>query len=202
MDEPDSIRRTVTVFGSGTASEDSEEFRQAERLGRALAERGLVVCNGGYGGTMLAAARAARAAHGSTVGVTLAGSDSSAPNPCIEREIPCSSFVERITVMLETGHGYVVLPGGTGTLAEVGLLFEMMNKLLLPTRPIVLLGPFWLPLLELLRGERILDARRQYTPVEGVNSMGVVACTNLPEAAADFLSLNLLRGDSDGPTVS
>ena len=94
MGDPQGTPHTVTVFGSGSAHEGDEEFRRAEQLGKALAERGLALCNGGYGGTMLAAARAARLAGGTAIGVTLSGS---APNPRITREIPCGSLVERIS---------------------------------------------------------------------------------------------------------
>jgi len=191
MERPDKVSRAVTIFGGASAREGSAEFTQAERLGTALAKRGLAVCNGGYGGTMLAAARGARQAGGVTLGVTLKGQSASGANAWIQREIACEDLLQRIMKLLELGDAYVVLPGGTGTLAETSLMLELMNKGLLPLKPVVLLGPFWLPLLEVLRGERILCGDRPHAQTKGVSLMGEMACTNSPEAAAEFLDANV-----------
>lgn len=107
--------------------EDTETYRQAQRLGKLLAEAGLAVCNGGYGGLMEASARGARAGRGHTVGVTCVLWPAQA-NRWIVEEIRTTSFMERLRMLIERGDAYIVLPGGTGTLAELALAWEMMNK--------------------------------------------------------------------------
>ena len=63
-------KKIVTVFGSSHAEPVEELYQTAFQLGRAIAELGLTLCNGGYGGTMAAAAAGAVEAGGHTIGVT------------------------------------------------------------------------------------------------------------------------------------
>ena len=119
--------KTVTIFGSSLPGEGSAAYAEARRLGRLLAEGGFAVCNGGYGGLMEASARGAREAGGHTLGVTCELWTSQV-NPWIVEEIRTPSFFERLTTLIERGDAYIVLPGGTGTLAELALVWEMMNK--------------------------------------------------------------------------
>jgi len=84
------MERIITIFGSNQPIEGTSDYAVAYELGKRLAERGFTICNGGYGGTMEAAAR-----------------------------------------------------GGTGTLVELALSWEYINKGLSPPKPIVLLGDFW-----------------------------------------------------------
>ncbi|MGD2174837.1 MAG: LOG family protein [Candidatus Brocadiaceae bacterium] len=187
-------QKVVTVFGSGSAPEGSDECESAARLGQALAAHGLAVCNGGYGGTMLAAARAAHEADAHTIGVTLGSAGWGPANPFIRREISCTSLAERIMTLLEMGDGYVVLPGGTGTLAEIGLLLELLNKGMMKPAPVVFLGDHWQPLLSLLRGEGLFHGAPPYAASEGIEMLGRIAWASDPESAAAFLAANLGTG--------
>jgi uncharacterized protein (TIGR00730 family) len=149
--------KTITIFGSSMPDEGTEVYRQAERLGRLLAEAGLTVCNGGYGGLMEASARGAKEAHGHTVGVTCKIWPAHA-NRWIIEEIRTSSFMERLMTLIERGDAYIVLPGGTGTLAELALVWEMMNKSSLARsmggpRPLLVMAPYWQPVIGCLEQE-------------------------------------------------
>ncbi len=152
--------KTVSIFGSSLPREGSEAYEEARRLGRLLAEAGLAVCNGGYGGLMEASARGAREAGGHTVGVTCAIWPSAA-NRWIAEEVRTRSFLERLTTLIERGDAYVVLPGGTGTLAELALVWEMMNKSTLSKtvggrKPLLVMVPYWQPVIECLNQETSL----------------------------------------------
>ena len=154
--------KTITIFGSALPSEGSAAYEEARRLGRLLAERGFAVCNGGYGGLMEASARGAREAGGHTVGVTCALWPARA-NPWIAEEIRAASFMERLSSLIERGDAYVVLPGGTGTLAELALVWEMMNKSVLAKtvggrKPLLVMAPYWQPVIECLRQESNLNS--------------------------------------------
>ena len=64
-------------------------------------------------------------------------------NQYLSREIVTHSLLERLETLLRLGDGYVAAKGGTGTLAEIALAWEFINKRILPRRPLVLLGSFW-----------------------------------------------------------
>jgi len=139
---------------------------------------------------MEAAARGARQEGGRVVGVTLERG-TGRPNRWLDEVHPQPDLPARIMELLDRGDGYVVLGGGTGTLAEIGMLLELQNKGLVPRRPVVFLGRFWRPLLELLRDEPLLREQAPFQPVEGAEMLGLVACTDSPEAAARYLAHNL-----------
>jgi len=155
--------KTVTIFGSSLPGEGSAAYAQARRLGRLLAESGFAICNGGYGGLMEASARGAREAGGHTIGVTCELWRSRV-NPWIVEEIRTSSFLQRLMTLIERGDAYIVLPGGTGTLAELALVWEMMNKSALAEtvggpKPLLVMAPYWQPVIECLQQEGQLNAQ-------------------------------------------
>ena len=137
----------VTVFGSSQAEPHSELYQIAHELGTAIAELGLTLCNGGYGGTMEAAARGAFVAGGHTIGVTCTRfSGRGGANPYIRQEIPTADLFRRLETLIRLGRAFVVLPGGTGTLVELALVWEHAAKGSMPDRPIVCVGRRWLGL--------------------------------------------------------
>ncbi|MGH7550418.1 MAG: LOG family protein [Gemmatimonadota bacterium] len=141
----------IAVFGSGDAP--AADLERARRLGRALAEAGYGVINGGYGGTMEASAAGAREAGGTTVGVTCRTfTFRSGPNPHVQEVVEAPSLMGRIETLLTRAAGYVVLPGGNGTLAELSLAWEHVRKGLLPgdERPIVAWEEPWKKVVGLL----------------------------------------------------
>jgi len=142
-------KRIVTVFGSGGAKKREPLYQTALELGRAIAELDLTLCNGGYGGTMEAAARGATEAGGHTIGVTCTRFRRAGPNPYIRQEIPTFDLFQRLQTLIRLGRAYVVLPGGTGTLAELSLAWESRNKgRLRDDRPLIMLGDTWQPVID------------------------------------------------------
>jgi uncharacterized protein (TIGR00730 family) len=142
---------TISVFGTARAKAGEPVFCLAEQLGRELAEAGFVIANGGYGGTMRAAAKGAAEAGGTVVGVTCSAFKNSVANEFVTREIVTGSLDERLDTLVRLGQGYVVLPGGTGTLLELARVWELKNKKFLDrAKPLVLVGGFWRPLVDLV----------------------------------------------------
>jgi len=176
--------KTITVFGSSLPHEGSVAYAEAQRLGRLLAECGFTICNGGYGGLMEASARGAREAGGHTIGVTCELWASRA-NPWIVQEIRTHSFLERLTTLLERGDAYIVQPGGTGTLAELALAWEMMNKSALAKtvggrKPLLVMSPYWQPVIECMQQEGQLNSRSTWrAPAMEI----ITLITNVDEAA-------------------
>jgi len=149
--------KTVTIFGSSLPAEGTPAYAEGRRLGNLLVQAGFAVCNGGYGGLMAATARGAREAGGHTIGITCAVWSAKA-NPWIVEEVHTLSFPERLMTLIERGDGYIVMPGGTGTLAELALVWEMMNKSSLARtvggqRPLLVMAPYWQPVIDCLKQE-------------------------------------------------
>lgn len=119
--------KTVTVFGSSRPREGEEEYALACELGAALASCGFIVCSGGYGGVMEAASRGAKEAGGRTLGIT-SNFFQAKINRWVDDEIRVKTWQERLFALVRRGHGYVVCPGGTGTLVELAVVWEMLNK--------------------------------------------------------------------------
>jgi len=146
--------KTITIFGTANAKPGDLAYTLAEEIGKLLAQAGFCLANGGYGGTMLAAAKAATQLGGKTIGVTCARFKRSVANEYITREIVTDSLDERLDTLIKLGQAYVVLPGGTGTLLELAKVWELKNKgFLQETKPIILVGEFWKPLVDLITAD-------------------------------------------------
>lgn len=147
-------KKTITIFGTAAAKVGEPAFILAEQIGRLLARSGFTIVNGGYGGTMLAAAKAATEAGGQVIGVTCSAFKRGKANEYITREIITESLDERLETLIKLGGAYVVLPGGTGTLLELAKVWELKNKGFLEKgKPIILMGEFYRPLVELIAAE-------------------------------------------------
>jgi uncharacterized protein (TIGR00730 family) len=144
-------RKTVTIFGTSRARPGDSTFALALETGRLLARAGFTIANGGYGGTMLAAAKGAAEAGGQIIGVTCSAFKSATANEYVSRQIVTDSLDERLDTLIELGQAYIALPGGTGTLLELAKVWELRNKgFLKDNKPIILVGEFWKPLVELI----------------------------------------------------
>ena len=144
-------KKIITIFGTSRAAAGDAIFTLAMETGRLLAQAGFTIANGGYGGTMLAAAKGAAEAGGEIIGITCSAFKSSRANVYVTREIDTGSLDERLDTLVKLGQAYIVLPGGTGTLLELAKVWELKNKgFLNANKPIILLGGFWKPLVKLI----------------------------------------------------
>jgi hypothetical protein len=143
-------RKTIVVFGSSKPSPGDPQWQIAFDVGRALGEAGFCVANGGYGGTMEASAAGAREIGEHTIGVTCKSFGRSRANQHIVEEIATPDLDHRLRTLIDLGDGYIVLPGMTGTLVELAMVWELIAKRLMPPRPLVCLGEFWQPLLDMM----------------------------------------------------
>ncbi len=145
--------KTITIFGTAKAKLGEPTYTLAYEAGRLLAQAGFTIANGGYGGTMLAASKGAAEEGGETIGVTCSAFTGTA-NEYISREIVTGSLDERLDTLIKLGQAYVVLPGGTGTLLELAKVWELKNKGFIEAdKPIILVGKFWRPLVDLIAGD-------------------------------------------------
>lgn len=177
----------VTVFGSSRPREGDAEYRSARRVGKLLAQAGYVVCNGGYGGIMEASARGAKEAGGKTVGV-LTNIFGREANPYIDRRIIEHSLLERLTKLIELGNAYVVLRGGTGTLVELAIVWEYLNKQIMPQKPMVVIGKFWTPVIATMKRQLVREGRN--------GAAGYATIASSPEKCVKMLEEKLGRKNS------
>ena len=146
--------KIITIFGTSRVSPEDRAFGLAYEIGMLLAQSGFVIANGGYGGTMLGAAKGAAQAGGKTIGVTCSAFGRGGANEYVSREIVTHSLDERLDTLIKLGRGYVVLPGGTGTLLELAKVWELKNKgFLAAHKPIILVGGFWKSLVDLIAAD-------------------------------------------------
>lgn len=141
----------VTVFGSSRPRAGDADYEEARALGSALAKHGFAVCSGGYGGVMEAVSRGAKEAGGKTYGVTAEFFKAARLNPWIDVEVRKHTWEERLFELIRTAQGFVACKGGTGTLVELAVVWEMLNKSVMSGKPFAVLGDFWLPILERVR---------------------------------------------------
>jgi hypothetical protein len=148
------MNNVVTIFGSSKPKPGEPAYQLAYDLGKSLAKAGFTVCNGGYGGTMEAGSKGAKDAGGKTIGVTCNIFGRSGPNAFLDDIIETDNLHTRLTKLIDLAGAYIVLPGGSGTLVELSLVWEMVAKKLMNHKPIILMGDFWQPVIEITATER------------------------------------------------
>lgn len=139
---------TLVIFGSSRPAPESPNYVQAYELGKALSQAGYRIANGGYGGTMAASAQAAKEVGGSTIGVTCDIFGRTGPNQWIDKEIKTDNLNHRLEALINLADAFIALPGSTGTLLELAMVWELMNKQFLAAKPLICLGNYWKPLVE------------------------------------------------------
>ena len=105
---------------AGSAGAPAADLDAAERVGRALAERGAVVVCGGRGGVMEAACRGAKAGGGATLGI-LPGLDRAEANPFVDMAVPTGLGEARNALVVRACDALIAVGGEWGTLSEIAL---------------------------------------------------------------------------------
>lgn len=138
---------TVAVFGASDSKADDPEYSEAVRCGRLLAEAGLAVATGGYGGLMEAVSRGAREAGGLVIGVTAPSvfPHRQGANRFVSEERRAGSLTERIHELMQADAA-IALPGSIGTLTELmvawNLAYVAQSGPSSP-KPVVAVGERW-----------------------------------------------------------
>ena len=176
------MRKTITIFGSSIPQQGDEQYSAAEKLGELLALKGFDVCNGGNLGIMEAVSRGAVRNGSNAIGLTL-DSPGFTSNKYLTEEIICSSLFDRITKLIQYGDGYVILQGGTGTLLELSAVWELMNKDMLPIKPIVCHSSMWKEIVNIMNAQ--LRKENRLTDL--------VKCSNSVEEIVEYLAEKLIK---------
>jgi uncharacterized protein (TIGR00730 family) len=135
----------VTVFGSARFPEGHRYYELARRLGRRLAEEGYTVMTGGGPGIMEAANRGAREGGGLSIGCNIRLPHEQEPNPYLDRFVEFEYFFVRKVMLVKYSQGFIIMPGGLGTMDELFETATLIQTGKIQKFPIIAMGSdFWL----------------------------------------------------------
>ena len=145
-------RPAVTIFGSARVPEDHPAYRMAQDVGRRFAEAGFAVVTGGGPGVMEAANRGAHDAGGLSIGFNIDLPHEQHENPYVDVGVTFKHFYARKTMLVKAAEGFVMFPGGFGTLDELFEALTLIQTGKVLNFPVVLFGrDHWDGLLEWFR---------------------------------------------------
>jgi uncharacterized protein (TIGR00730 family) len=151
-------RPAVTIFGSARIREGSEEYEQAREVGGRFAAAGFAVVTGGGPGAMEAANRGAREGGGLSVGFNIELPHEQHENRYLDIELTFRHFYARKTMFVKAAEGFVIFPGGFGTLDELFEALTLIQTGKVLHFPVVLFDrAYWEPLLAWIRGRLLAE---------------------------------------------
>jgi uncharacterized protein (TIGR00730 family) len=134
------VPKAVTVFGSARLRPGDDEYREAEALGRALAEAGHAVITGGGPGAMEAVNKGAIEAGGRSIGACIELPHEEKPNAYLTDTLSFRYFFVRKVMFVKYAKAVVILPGGFGTLDELFESITLVQTRKIPPIPVILAG--------------------------------------------------------------
>ncbi|MEU6734559.1 LOG family protein [Streptomyces physcomitrii] len=150
----------ISVFGSARTPVDSPDYEAGVQLGKALVQAGFAVITGGGPGAMEAANKGAREAGGVSVGLGIELPFEQGLNPHVDIGVNFRYFFVRKTMFVKYAQGFVVLPGGLGTLDEFFEALTLVQTRKVTQFPIVLFGTaYWGGLIDWLRDTVIAQGK-------------------------------------------
>jgi len=138
------IEKAVTVWGSARVKRSDEWYRKAVKTGKLLARKGYTVITGGGPGIMEAANRGATEAGGNSIGLNIELPKEQKPNPYIKTLISFRYFFTRKVMFVKYTKGFIIFPGGFGTLDEFTEAITLIQTERIHKFPVVLLDrTYW-----------------------------------------------------------
>jgi uncharacterized protein (TIGR00730 family) len=164
-------RPAVSIFGSARVSRDSEPYRLARTTGRLFAEAGFAVVTGGGPGVMEAANRGCQEAGGLSVGFNIELPHEQDLNPYCDIGMKFKHFYARKTMFVKAAEGFVIFPGGFGTLDELYESLTLIQTGKVSNFPVVLFDKeFWGEMLDWVRKQLLADGLISPNDVELLHS--------------------------------
>jgi uncharacterized protein (TIGR00730 family) len=173
----------VTVFGSARFPEDHRWYAMAQQVGAELGRRGFTVMTGGGPGIMEAANRGARDVGAPSIGCNIALPNEQKPNPWCDQTVEFRYFFIRKVMLLKYSYGFVVLPGGYGTMDELFETLTLMQTGKIADFPVVIMGKdYWDELDDFIQRRMIPDGTIDK------QDRSLVKVTDDPVEAAEFIA--------------
>lgn len=179
----------VTVFGSARFPEDHRYYQLGREMGRRLGTAGFTVMTGGGPGIMEAANRGAKDVGACSVGLNIVLPFEQKPNPYLDLWMEFHYFFVRKVMLVKYSYGFVVLPGGFGTLDEIFETATLIQTGKIKQFPLVLMGTeYWRPLMDFMRDKMIPEGTISSVDVERI------LFTDSPDEAMEFI-LKVVTGE-------
>jgi uncharacterized protein (TIGR00730 family) len=183
------IPRGISVFGSSRTRPDDPVYAQARELGAAAARAGFAVITGGGPGVMEAANRGCTEAGGVSVGCNIELPFEQALNPYVGLSVDFRYFFVRKTMFVKYAEGFVVFPGGFGTLDELFEALTLVQTGKILHFPVVLVGSsYWSGLLDWLRTTALAEGKIS------ADDFALVKVCDDPDEVIEFISGVLAMG--------
>jgi len=183
FDELGSIGPAVSFFGSSRAKPEQRYYKLAERTACQIAKAGFAVITGGGGGIMEAANKGAAEAGGKSIGLNIELPMEQIPNEHQNLSLHFRYFFCRKVMFLKYAHGFIVFPGGYGTMDEFFESLVLIQTLKQASFPVILMGSnYWDGLTDWMK-EKMLKEYNHITPED----MNVFTVVDEPEAAVKII---------------
>src|SRR3979411_406351 len=193
FDALNEVGPAVTVFGSARATHDDPYYAAGWTLGPAVARRGFAVFTGGGPGIMEAVNRGCQEAGGLSVGCNIELPDEQELNAYVDLGVEFRYFFVRKNMFVKYARGFVIFPGGLGTLDELFESLTLAQTGKIEHFRVVLFGTeYWTGLLDWIR--KVVLARGAISPQD----MDLMTLTDDPEEAA-AMATRPLPLDTDEP---
>ncbi len=161
------VGKAVSFFGSARTTPDDPDYAAARTLARRMGEEGFAIITGGGPGTMEAANRGARDSGAHSIGLAIELPHEEAPNPHIDIGLTFHYFFVRKVMFVRYSSGFVVFPGGFGTLDELFEAATLRQTEKIRHFPIVLFGSsYWGGLVDWLRDRALAEGKISPSDVE------------------------------------
>jgi uncharacterized protein (TIGR00730 family) len=200
FEELGNIGPAVTIFGSARAKPTEKYYKLAEETAAEITKAGFAVFTGGGSGIMEAANKGAARVGGKSIGLNIELPLEQVPNNYQNLSLNFKYFFTRKVMFLKYAHGFIVLPGGYGTMNEFFEALMLIQTLRQASFPVILMGSdYWAGLLEWVK-ETMLTQHSYISPED----IDVFTIVDDPKKAAqiiiDFREAEG-RGGFEFPTV-
>jgi uncharacterized protein (TIGR00730 family) len=173
----------VALFGSARIGENHPAYIAARETARLFGERGWAVVTGGGGGVMEAANRGAQEGGGLSVGFNIELPHEQHPNPYLDIEYTFEHFYVRKVCFVKPSEGFVIFPGGFGTLDELYEALTLIQTGKVLHFPVVLFdSDYWQEMLDWIRAELLADGMISRDDVD------LLFVTDDPEEAVQMIA--------------
>jgi uncharacterized protein (TIGR00730 family) len=188
-------RPAVTIFGSARVAESSPTYGAARETARLFAEAGLAVVTGGGPGVMEAANRGAKDAGGLSVGFNILLPHEQGLNPYCDIALTFKHFYTRKVMFVKSAEGFVIFPGGFGTMDELFESLTLIQTGTIGSFPVVLFDrDYWGEMLEWIRAEMLADG------LVSPGDLDLLRLTDEPEEAVEWVTKVMASRRVEGST--
>jgi len=164
FDELGTIGPAVSIFGSARAKPEQKYYKLAEQTASEIVKAGFAVITGGGGGIMEAANKGAARAGGRSIGLNIELPMEQIPNKYQNLSLQFRYFFCRKVMFLKYAHGFIVFPGGYGTMDEFSESLVLIQTLRQASFPVILIGSeYWQGLIDWMR-EKMLGEYEHISP--------------------------------------